>query len=334
MSLSVLALVVALAAPPGGEDADALVKRGIEMRRTGQDLEALELFKRANAASPSARALAQMGLAEQAIGRWPDAEADIGKALASPKDPWIAKNRAALEASLAAIGQHLGSLEVLGTPAGAEVVVDGRVVSKLPMPHALRVTAGTVPVEVRAAGYLPVARTVTVVSGQLTRESVTLQPVPSAGDVAQPPPAGSHPPGPLPPPPAHPQAAPSAASGAPLRTAAWVTLAAGAAFAVAGGVSLIVREVDATNYNNNCVDPAAPLDMSQQSQCHDWKGGGDTATKLAIGTFVTAGVLGATSAVLFYLSPARGTAEGNDKKLGLVCLPDAALRGASCALRF
>ena len=41
------------------------IKRGIELRRTGQDLEALQLFKRAYDASPTPRALAQMGVAAE-----------------------------------------------------------------------------------------------------------------------------------------------------------------------------------------------------------------------------------------------------------------------------
>src|SRR5262249_17945372 len=70
---------------------------------------------------------------------------------------------------------HLGSLEVLGNPEGAEVVVDGRVVGKLPLPQPVRVNAGTVAVEVRAHGYLTIARSPAVAAGERTRGGVTRQ---------------------------------------------------------------------------------------------------------------------------------------------------------------
>jgi hypothetical protein len=335
MSPCILGLFMTLiaSAPSGGEDAEALMKRGVELRRTGQDLEALELFERANHVSPSPRALAQIGMAEQALGRWPEAAAHIEQAVASPKDPWIAKNRAALDESLATIALHLGALEILGSPSGAEVVLDGRVVTRLPMAQPLRVAAGTVPVEVRAKGYLPLVRTVSVVPGQLTRESVTLQAVPVALDAS--PPSPSLPPsqqdrGPASA--AH-LAAPSSRSA--IRTTAWVTLGVGTASAVVGAVSLIVRETDATNYNANCVTPPVPLDMDKQAQCRDWRSGGDTAAKVAAGTLAAAGVLGAASAVLFYVSrpprPSRST-DVNEGTVGLICLPG--LVSVSCAMRF
>jgi hypothetical protein len=328
-SIVVLLLVLGAAGVARAEDAEGLIKRGVELRKAGRDGEALELFKRAHDVAPAPRSLAQMGLAEQALGSWPDAEAHLAQALASRKDPWIAKNVAVLQDALAAVGQHLGSLEVLGKPAGAEVLLDGRVVAKLPLAEPLRVTAGTVPVELRAPGYLPLVRTVTVVAGQLTRESVTLQPVPEGGAAANPEPRTPPPAQPPPPQPSQPTQPSAEPSRSPLRTAAWATLIGGAVFAVAGGVSVILREIDAENYNSNCVDPPTPLDMAQQSQCSDWKSGGDTTSKLAIGTLVTAGVLGATSAVLFAITRSAPS----ESRAAFACMPTPTL-GLSCAARF
>src|SRR4051812_24298887 len=174
LSIALACVSVAAAAPARADDVEALIKRGVELRRSGQDAEALELFRRAYDAAQTPRALAQMGLAEQALGRWPEAEAHIVKALAADKDAWILKNRSTLDASLVAIGEHLGSLEILGEPAGAEVIVDGQVAGKLPMAQPLRLATGSVAVEVRARGRLSVSRTVLVSAGQLTRETVRL----------------------------------------------------------------------------------------------------------------------------------------------------------------
>jgi len=56
------------AAAQGTDPADAAIRRGVDLRRQGQDDQALQEFKKAYELSPSPRALAQIGLAEQALG--------------------------------------------------------------------------------------------------------------------------------------------------------------------------------------------------------------------------------------------------------------------------
>src|SRR5437868_5098645 len=95
-----LALVLAGSAGAArADDADALIKQGVELRRARRDREALERFRRAYDLAPTPRALAQMGLAEQALSRWVDAESHLGRALEIAEDAWIAKYRTTLEAS-------------------------------------------------------------------------------------------------------------------------------------------------------------------------------------------------------------------------------------------
>ena len=120
----------ALAAPDDAE-AEALISRGIDLREHGKDDEALAVFKKALAKSPSPRARAQVALAEQALGLWVAAENDLVLALAADSDAWIAKNRGALEGALAVVRRHIGSLEVRGTD-GAEVMLDGVRLGVLP----------------------------------------------------------------------------------------------------------------------------------------------------------------------------------------------------------
>src|SRR5260370_22221284 len=100
--------------PAHADDADDLIHKGIELRKQGKDQDALEAFRRANALSPTLRAQAQLGFAEQALGRWVDAYEHIEAALRGAGDPWIAKNRPVLEASLLTIRKHVGELEILG----------------------------------------------------------------------------------------------------------------------------------------------------------------------------------------------------------------------------
>lgn len=171
----------AQAAPPaddaaggGASSEEALISRGIALRETRQDVAALDAFRRAYDLKKSPRALAQVALAEQALGRWAPAEADLGHALARTDDPWIARNKTLLGQALAEIQDHLGWLQLAGGVPGAEVRVDGASVATLPLATPLRVNAGRVTLEVRAASYVPLARTVVIPKRGLARETVAL----------------------------------------------------------------------------------------------------------------------------------------------------------------
>lgn len=76
-------------AAPDDPDAEALINRGIELREHGKDDEALGVFKKAFAKSPTPRARAQVALAEQALGLWTAAESDLASCLAAADDAWI-----------------------------------------------------------------------------------------------------------------------------------------------------------------------------------------------------------------------------------------------------
>src|SRR5262245_713516 len=73
-------------------DEDALIRRGLELRRRGDDAAALPHFERAYWLAQSPRSAAQLGFAEQALGRWSDAEVHVAEALRAGDDPWVRKN--------------------------------------------------------------------------------------------------------------------------------------------------------------------------------------------------------------------------------------------------
>lgn len=169
-------------------DAEALIQEGVALRRAGDDLSALGKFEQANAIKQSPRALAQMGLAEQALGRWGAASRHLRGAMAAGNDPWIRKNRSTIEQALKTVGERVGELQVVGSPAGSEVRVDGELVGKLPLDQAVVVTAGSVAIEVRSPGYLPAVRSAHVGVGGLARESFRLQPIaPTDAETTSPP---------------------------------------------------------------------------------------------------------------------------------------------------
>src|SRR5262245_3668291 len=62
-------------------DAEKLMSSGIALRRDHKNAEALDLYRQAWALAPSPRVQAHMGLAEQALGQWLEAERDIRAAL-------------------------------------------------------------------------------------------------------------------------------------------------------------------------------------------------------------------------------------------------------------
>jgi hypothetical protein len=150
-------------------EADSLIRHGIELRKAHDDEGAAREFQKAYDQIHTPRAAGQLGLAEQALGRWEDAERHVGEALHAAGDAWVVKNRVILDEALGAIQGHLARIEVLGDPEGAEVSVNGRGVGKLPLKEAVRVSAGEVEVELHAPGYVPMQRTLTIVAGQYQR---------------------------------------------------------------------------------------------------------------------------------------------------------------------
>lgn len=169
------AAVLLFAVTAYAADYEALMSEGVSLRRSGDDRAALKRFQQAYGLNKTARALAQIGLAEQAIGSWGAADRHLREALEAKDDPWIVKNGRSIEQALVVISAHVGRLEVSGTPAGAEVRVDGEMVGQLPLPRPVTVTAGGVAVEIRAPGHVPIVRATDVGARALTRETFTLQ---------------------------------------------------------------------------------------------------------------------------------------------------------------
>jgi hypothetical protein len=170
------------------EDAEALIKQGISLRRAGKDREALVLFQRALEQQPTAKALAQVGLCEHAVGLWVAAEKHLEDALRQEGDAWIRKNKAVLEGALDYVKAKLGSIEIWGTPDGAVVTVDDQPAGTLPMSRPARALEGARTVKIEASGFVADSRSVEVRRGEMSREHVALVAV--AAPPPPPPPTG------------------------------------------------------------------------------------------------------------------------------------------------
>jgi hypothetical protein len=239
ITLTIGITLLAAAAPParaaaqGSTEAD-LIKQGVEKRRHNEDENALELFRQAYSLGHSPRAAAQMGLAEIALGRWVDAVAHLEEATSATGDAWIQKNARTLQQSLERARQEVGTLEVLGAPANAQLIIGGEVRGTLPLPKPLTVRAGELRFEIRAPGYETEGRTIRVSPGQLTRETVALNAIPA---VTEAPRAQAVEPGsPLRVATSSDEAPRSSRAGAGLRNAGLIVAGAGV---IAGGVGLV-----------------------------------------------------------------------------------------------
>jgi hypothetical protein len=329
--------MMALSAAVHADDVDAIISRGVELRREGRDADALVEFQRAVRLKDTPRARAQTALAEQALGLWVSAEADLLDGLVHRDDPWIEKNRATLSAALATIQSHLGSLEVWGTPAGAHILVDMKEVGTLPLAKLLRVSGDSVLMVVRAPGFMETSRSVRVLAGALVREHVELVPltasdargrenerpttsVPGLGAVSTPTESGT------------------ASSGSRLRPWAW-----GLGLAALGGVVFGIVEtklaIDKERaFNNHTVpnpgDPAHPIKdcntFAEPTECvpldHDYH----SSVNLAIIGYSVGGALAIGSAILFGFSSSSERASAG----ALTCAPDLIHPGGGCRLTF
>lgn len=328
LAVAVLA-VVALGGPRARADApseaDALIAKGVDLREKGRDDEALAVFRQAFAKSASARARAQIGLAEQALGMWVLAEADLSAALAAD-DPWIAKNRAALDGALGIVRKRIATLEVRGAEA-ADVYVDGVRIGSGAGPF--RVEAGRRTLEVRAAGFQSTTRAVELPPGGVARETITLVAAPVA-----PAPHSDAPSGPggssaedRPRPPAD-------DTGSGQRLLGWAFVGTGAALLATGGVGLIVRKGIIEDYNATCPG----LGVDQPASCDDQVSSSRTWLTVSILTLVGGGVFAAGGVVLVAAAPSAdgGGSSRTASTARLACAPSGAPGGMAlaCAGRF
>jgi len=155
--------------------AEELIREANDQRRHGHDERAVPLLRKAYEIAHSARTAGQLGLAEMALGYWVSAETHLNEAVAENRNPWVTKNRAALDSALRETQTHLGNLRIEGKPDGAEISVNGSVVGTLPLGSPVRVGEGRVTVEARAPGRKSMSTAVTVAAHGDERVQIALE---------------------------------------------------------------------------------------------------------------------------------------------------------------
>lgn len=157
-------------------EADQLIRRGVALRTEGKEREALDEFRRAFALSPSPRARGQMGLAEKSLRLYVEAAASLDAALAANDDPWVIRNREALELARRLVAKQLSAVLVRSNVA-AELWLNGRKVADLPMTEPVRVLAGEARFEVRARGHQTARLERMLIAGEQAEVGVELSPL-------------------------------------------------------------------------------------------------------------------------------------------------------------
>jgi len=256
-------------------ETEALLRRGIQLRREGADEAALAVFLEAEAQSPnSVRVLLHVATAAQAASKWLMADEYLRKATQHDNDSYYQRYRAEIEEVRAATSQRVGQFRAVGSPEGAEVVLNGRVIGTLPMETPKSVEAGTYVLEVSKPGYYRLRRPISVPGAVLTRETVDLNVRTAAG--------GDGPDESL----AGRVGADSGAQQADWYQQRWVTwslFGVGAAAGVTSGISLFLRERAADHWNDEgrCLDGSDPS-SSRLEECADVRNDIDTAEQVAI----------------------------------------------------
>lgn len=295
-------------------EVERLVASAISLRAEGKDREALAVLRQAAQREPgSLRVKVHLSNVYQALGEWLLADELLRQALASPQHPYILRHRQALAEARSVIDEHLGKLEVMGEPAGAEVRLNGRQIGTLPLSEPVPVTVGSYTLEVRMPGHYTVSRPLTITARDHVRESIRLEP--------------------RPPEESGPRGAAAARAAAPPAMAverpaerAWLTwtlagLSAAAAVTTVGAV--IYREEHAQRWNDDarCVG----TERTRAQLCGSERDKVETGDAWAIGAGVATGVFAAAALLNVYVF----TEDAGSERAGLAGC-GLGLQGASC----
>jgi hypothetical protein len=301
-SLAIAAVVLSSSGTARAQESaevEAILKRGIQLRRDGQDEAALAVFQEAEAQAPnSVRVLLHVATAAQAASKWLLADEYLRKADAHSNDPYYIKYRNEIEEVKNITAQRVGHFRAVGEPSGAEVILNGQVVGTLPMENPKTVEAGTYVLEVNKPGYFRLRRPISVPGGVLTRETVELNErgpndPPNAND------------------PNSPAEPPSfwASSGM-----TWTLAGIAAAAGVTSGVSFLLRERAVQHWNDNdrCLSQTpADQNRTREDLCGNVRNDIDTAEQIGIVSGVV-GVAFAGAALTHWIATSTSSEPGTD----------------------
>jgi hypothetical protein len=208
--------------------------------------------------------------------------------------PWIADNRATLEAQLAIADSHLAEITIEGKPEGADVVINRKRVGALPLPGAIKVNEGRIDIELGAPGHEPMTRTLTVAGKGHERVYVAL--VPTATSAA--PVAGSTP---------SPRREDREEVSALRRALPWTLLAAGAAAVGVGVWQHLAWRESQDKFDANLLCGENDLNRGFHPDCEPLYNDLNRHRMAAFVAYGAAGVLAGTAIAIFMFDAGKAS---------------------------
>ena len=306
----VILSTAALAPIAGAQNRVALqlLDEAQQLRRAGNDEQALVVLAQAVELERTPRAVAQFGLVHHALGHFAKARLLLIEALAHQRDTWIASRKPALETALGDCSAHVGRVFVEGAQPGDAIVCDGAPCGTAPLSEPLVLDARSATIAIVRNG-VPVAEGIIVVppAGEVTfafAASVATQvagstDAASTGGTAETNVSSNSP-------------APSASNA--LTPWAWTAIGVGAAGLGAGVVLHVLREGDAGEYN----DLACTTRTTNAERCTTLYDRINPLTAGAIAGYALGGALVATGVVLLLLPP---SGDDNSSASAITCTP-------------
>jgi hypothetical protein len=313
------------------EDAvvEALIQRGIQLRRNSADEDALAVFLEAEKQDPtSVRVLLHVVTAAQAAGKWLMADAYMRKVSALSDDPYYRRHTDAIDVVRRSIAARVGSFQAQGGPEGASVRLDGQLVGTLPMEEPASIEAGAYLMEVHKPGFYRLRRNVTISGGVLTREPVELNQAVARGDLGAGAGADFGPDGGR-------LGADSGADRAWWASPAlgWSLVGVGVASGVVSGIAFQMREDRAKTWNDDerCVPDVAT--RTRLDECGNFKDDAETFQTVGIVTAVAGAALAGTGITLLLAGGGEagpsGTSTSNEASIKVTGC-DAGLMSIAC----
>jgi hypothetical protein len=200
LAVSLLVARPALAqAPPAGPAQEAtakgkldaaklLFRQGVDLFNTGDNERALDYFLRSRAAYPSVLNAINAAICLERLQRYDEALEMYEEALTRHAAELQAADRATVGPAMTALREKVGSIQVSANVEGT-VTVDGRARGKLPLTTSIRVMPGKRLVRVLKDGYTTQETTVEVKIGQTAKVDLRLDPAKLGQEAAPPPPA-------------------------------------------------------------------------------------------------------------------------------------------------
>lgn len=297
---------------------EALIQEGIRLRREGEDEKALDVFRQAERLQPSSvRVLLHLATAAQAAGHWVEADTYIRRVFEYRDDPYYRRYQSDIAMVEQLISARVGRFQVVGSPEGAEVRLNGRLVGHVPMAEPQRLEAGNYQLEVVSNGHYSLRRPQRIPGGVLTREVVELGP--ERGSAASS---------------ARAEAESSSGSWWSEPWVGWSLAGASAASLVTAGIAFSIREQQASQWNDDsrCVLPGG---RTREQQCGSDLGDARLAERIGITASIGAAVFAGAAALQFLTSSDDETPEQSESASSgwnASCAPG--WLGVSCEGRF